>query len=102
MLPRLLRCCSGLRLLQLHPWLGVLQGNLEAFPEPLWVGEVQGAWVLVLTQLWKVKSLAEDIALGKLLSKRISALIGLDNSVYLIYAVQVRSPLIFPVGRTRN
>src|SRR5215203_4862487 len=50
-LPRLMGCRFRLRPLDLDPGLGVPQGSLEPFPEPLWVGEVQGAWVLVLSQL---------------------------------------------------
>jgi hypothetical protein len=49
--PRL--TCRGFRLrpLYLDPGLGVLQCKLEAFSELVRVGEVQGAGVLVLTQL---------------------------------------------------
>src|ERR671911_821582 len=49
-----------------------------------------------------MKPPADSLAASQLLSKGIPALIRLNDGIDLLYAVQVRSPLSFPVGRTRN
>src|SRR5215207_2849027 len=56
----------------------------------------------MLTQLQKVKPLADGLAVDQLLSKGIPTLIGLDDGVDFIYAVQVSCPPITPLVNARN
>jgi hypothetical protein len=52
----------------------------------------------VLIQLYKVKPLANGLAPRKLFPKGVPTMVGFDDGVDLLYAVQVRSPLISPVA----
>ena len=77
--------------------VGVFQGGLEPLLEPLGVGEVQGARVLVFSQLKKVEPLADGLAIGQAFAKGFPAPVGLDDHVDLLYTVQAGRPPMPPV-----
>src|SRR5215207_6082929 len=56
----------------------------------------------MLTQLQKVKPLADGLAAAQLLSKGIPTLIGLDDGIYLLNTVQIGCPPISPVACARD
>src|SRR5215207_2391099 len=56
----------------------------------------------MLTQLQKVKPLADGLAAAQLLSKGIPTLVGFDDGVYLLNTVQIGCPPISPVACARD
>ena len=68
--------------------------------KPLPVGEVQAARVLVLSEIDHVEPVPEARR-RELLSQRVAALVGLDDDVDLLDALQVLGELRLPVARAR-